>query len=215
MPTNRPLPPSPPPIPALRARRNSNTILNSSNITRKLSFAADKSTNPAAASSPLRKKVKVRVQGQSADEILKDLAKSAVHEMKMQQLRQHRATGEENKENEPCWDSRIGDKYDCLLPNCLQEDEEEADAPQSPLSFLKRVGLYDGTPSKRRQGPVLTPPRRPPIIDKALKDALPVSIPSSCTTPESGSPRRNPAETVGDITPATAHAAQCLLELKR
>lgn len=192
-------------------RRYHLRLSQSDNLSNKLSSLSSSDGNDTSPiSSPKKKKIRI----QSADEILKELALNAVEEMKQQGLL------EQSECNFQCediaaWDSRIGDKYDCLLANSSQVSVDDSDVPQSPQSFFKRIGLKNATRPKPRMVSVL-PPERPAIFDVQLKSSSQFSTaPSACTTPESGSSRRNPFKSIGNVTPATAKAAQYLLDLRR
>lgn len=118
-------------------------------------MASDSASDSPASDEPVHPHKKSRIE--TADEILAELAKSAVAALSQQSV---------------------------------VTEEMEDEPPQSPITFLKRAGL-SGRPMKRRQTVPITPPRLPEF--------------SPCKQPY---PR-------GDVTPATASAARCLLELHR
>lgn len=204
-------PPTPPPLPRRRGRFT-RAVPSSGQLSEKLAVLTA-TGSPATGISPEKKKVRIG----SADEVLKELAQNALKEMKTQGFLGNESNGDAKENKKPCGHSGE-DKHDCLEPGSSQEDDEDnSDAPQSPLTFLNRIGLDDPVIRRaKRRNVTLVPPPIPFAEDLVFQSSSQLSTtPSSCTTPESGSYRQRKEKSFGNVTPATAHAARCLLDLRR
>lgn len=150
----------------------------------------------------------------SRDDVLRQLAQHAIDEMKLHGLVDRTQTKHRTNDDST---SRLQENCDPLVINSsqIEDDEDDPEKPQSPLSFLDRVGLRGTTKTQSNSNMKTIPPLIPSLVDNKALPHSHITSPSSCTSPESISFRRYSRESLGDITPATAHAAQCLLELRR
>lgn len=150
----------------------------------------------------------------SRDDILKQLAQNAIDEMRLQGLIDQTQAKQHTDHNSAI---RLQENYDPLVINSsqIEDDEDDLCKPQSPLSFFNRVGLRDTTKSRHDNDKIVPPPPTPPIIDAKTPSHSRTTSPSSCASPESNLFGRYSHESLRDVTPATAHAARCLLELRR
>lgn len=158
---------------------------------------------PAEPSEPARPAPK-KPRIQSTEDILRELADKAIDAMRVQGLAETSAT------HDTSCDSRIGDNYDWFPPDGTDANEHQLATPQSPSTFLERVGFVQNESRERSKHMLIPPPVRPPLHDDRISDSQYGESP--CTSPGSHSPRRK-RTAIGDVTPATAHAAQCLLAL--
>lgn len=154
---------------------------------------------PSPCSSPKKKKLRPSSRG----DILKHLADDV-----LQQMAFHFKTPNAN----PSVSKPDGEPV--LNSSHIEQDESEC-TPESPTSFLNRVGL--GNPSIASPSTPIRfpPPHLPPIIDPKPDSQSRDTSPSTCASTESTPTRVKPYKSIGNITPSTAHAAQCLLDLCR
>lgn len=150
----------------------------------------------------------------SRDDILKDLARNAIDEMRLQGFVDH-AQNKQHPDVESA--TRLQENDDPLVINSsqIEDDEDDLDKPQSPHSFLDRVGLRDTRKAGDDRNKIVPHSIVRQITGAKILPRSHTTSPSSCTSPGSSSVGRYSHASLGDVTPATVHAARCLLELRR
>lgn len=192
-------------------RRFQSTLPLANILSQKLSsrVSSDGSDDTSPRSSPKKKKIR----SQTPSDVLKELAADAIQEMKEQGFLDQ-PEYDSQCDDISSWYSRMGDRYEGLVANSSQVTIDDCNEPQSPGSFFDRIGLKGTARPKLRKARFL-PPELPPILEEQSKSSSQISMcPSECSTPESGPSRRKPLKSIGNVTPATAEAAQYLLHLR-